>query len=135
MVRIDEPGSDIEDASPVRGKDAEAAAKNFMAEDYELRTATLIVTDYQETTEWTFECSVEMVPSYTVEELSKKSYYRRGRRGRGMTEKYYDDEIAPKLAEITQLCQDNGMSFFAAVEYEQPGEIAVDPVVCAGISR
>ena len=39
-----------------------------------------------------------------------------------MTEEYYDNEIAPKLAELAMICTGNGMSFFAAVEYE-PGEI------------
>ena len=32
-------------------------------------------------------------------------------------EKFYDEEIAPKLLELGQKCQDNDISFFALVEY------------------
>jgi len=40
-----------------------------------------------------------------------------------MSEKFYDEVIAPELARIAKLCTDNNMSLVAAVEYE-PGEIA-----------
>lgn len=35
-------------------------------------------------------------------------------------EEWYDTEIAPKLAELANLCGDRGMSFLSVVEYE-PG--------------
>lgn len=35
-----------------------------------------------------------------------------------MSEKVYDDEIAPKLKEISELCQRHGMPFVALCEYE-----------------
>lgn len=34
-----------------------------------------------------------------------------------MSEQFYDDVVAPKLAEIAKLCTDNGMSFVACVEF------------------
>ena len=34
-----------------------------------------------------------------------------------MSEKFYDDEIAPKLADIARLCEAHGMSFVASVEF------------------
>jgi hypothetical protein len=36
-----------------------------------------------------------------------------------MTEKYYDEVIAPKLSEIATLCHQNGMPFLAVVEYKK----------------
>jgi len=36
----------------------------------------------------------------------------------GDKETFYDNEIAPKLAELANLCADNGLSFVAAVEVE-----------------
>lgn len=36
-------------------------------------------------------------------------------------EKFYDDEIAPELKRISDLCRDNGLSFLAVAEWE-PGE-------------
>jgi hypothetical protein len=33
-------------------------------------------------------------------------------------EKFYDEEIAPILAQLGKKCEDNGLSFFAAVEYD-----------------
>ena len=38
-----------------------------------------------------------------------------------MSEKLYDEVIAPKLKEISELCQANKIPFVALVEYE-PGE-------------
>lgn len=38
-----------------------------------------------------------------------------------MSEKYYDEVIAPALKEIAEKCLSNGMSMVAVVEYE-PGE-------------
>lgn len=38
-----------------------------------------------------------------------------------MSEKLYDDEIAPKLKELSEVCQRAGVPFLALVEYE-PGE-------------
>jgi len=35
------------------------------------------------------------------------------------TEKYYDEVIAPKLAELAIDCTDHGLSFFAAVQYSE----------------
>ena len=40
---------------------------------------------------------------------------------RGENEIFYDEVIAPKLAEVAKLCQDRNMSIVADVEYE-PGE-------------
>ena len=40
---------------------------------------------------------------------------------RSENEIYYDDVIAPKLAEIADLCEERGMSMVCDVEYE-PGE-------------
>ena len=34
-----------------------------------------------------------------------------------MSEKYYDDVIAPKLLEVGRLCLDNGLSLVARVEW------------------
>lgn len=39
-------------------------------------------------------------------------------------EKFYDEVIAPKLLEISQLCRDAGMQFVAVVEYEH-GEVGL----------
>lgn len=64
---------DFEDATPVRAKDAETAAKKFIESDYDARRATLIVVDYQEVTEWVFDCKVELVPSCIVEETAKRA--------------------------------------------------------------
>jgi len=36
-------------------------------------------------------------------------------------EKFYDEVIAPKLREISQLCQEQHMPFIATVEYEPGG--------------
>jgi len=36
-------------------------------------------------------------------------------------EKWYDKEVAPKLAELANLCGDKGMAFVAVVEYN-PGD-------------
>jgi len=38
-----------------------------------------------------------------------------------MSEKYYDEVVAPKLVELMTLCRDNGMNVVASVEYE-PGK-------------
>ena len=35
-----------------------------------------------------------------------------------MSEKFYDEIVAPKLAEIAKLCTDDGMSFVACVEFD-----------------
>jgi len=40
-----------------------------------------------------------------------------------MSEKFYDEEIAPRLKEIGKLCKEIGMPFLAVVEYV-PGMIA-----------
>ena len=34
-------------------------------------------------------------------------------------EKFYDDEIAPKLAELAKACYAQGLSFFAFVEWDE----------------
>lgn len=34
-------------------------------------------------------------------------------------EKYYDEVIAPKLAELANDCTEHGLSFFAAVQYSE----------------
>lgn len=39
-----------------------------------------------------------------------------------MNEKFYDEQIAPLLAEVGRLCESRGFSFVAGVEYE-PGQI------------
>lgn len=39
-----------------------------------------------------------------------------------MNETFYDDEIAPKLAELAELCHARGMSFVSGVEFE-PGRL------------
>lgn len=39
-----------------------------------------------------------------------------------MNEKFYDEEIAPLLAEVGRLCESRGFAFVAGVEYE-PGEM------------
>ena len=36
-----------------------------------------------------------------------------------MTEKYYDEVIAPKLAALCKECEDAGMPFLATVEYDE----------------
>lgn len=36
-----------------------------------------------------------------------------------MSEKFYDDVIAPKLLEISNLCKENGLSFVGAVEWPE----------------
>jgi hypothetical protein len=48
-------------------------------------------------------------------------------------EDYYDENIAPRLAELARECTEHGLSFFAAVEYE-PGEIAETRMFVPGYS-
>ena len=47
---------------------------------------------------------------------------------RSENEVFYDEEIAPRLAEVAKLCQDRKMSIVADVEYE-PGETGHTRVV------
>jgi len=35
-------------------------------------------------------------------------------------EKFYDEKIAPELARLARMCQDNGLAFLAGVEWD-PG--------------
>ena len=53
---------------------------------------------------------------YPTDRLKKIS------RGFKMTEKFYDDVIAPKLMEIGELCVKNNIPFLAVIEYD-PGEL------------
>ncbi len=39
-------------------------------------------------------------------------------------EAFYDEEIAPALAEIAKKCRERGMDFFAIATYADAGEIA-----------
>lgn len=47
-------------------------------------------------------------------------------------EEIYDKEVAPKLAELAKFCTEHGMSFFAAVEYEQHGHIGETRMLVPG---
>lgn len=38
-------------------------------------------------------------------------------------EAFYDAEIAPALADLNRRCQERGMSFFAAVAYDDAGSV------------
>jgi hypothetical protein len=48
-----------------------------------------------------------------------------------MSEKYYDDVIAPALLDLMNKCRDNGMNLVADVEYE-PGKTAASVQTSAG---
>lgn len=48
-----------------------------------------------------------------------------------MSEAFYDREIAPELMRLAKLCEANGMSFLAQVEYA-PGETSETKAVVAG---
>jgi hypothetical protein len=50
-----------------------------------------------------------------------------------MSEAIYNEQIAPKLAEIGRLCEQHGMSFVAAVEY-QPGSLGETRVLAGEVT-
>jgi hypothetical protein len=48
-----------------------------------------------------------------------------------VTEKFYDEHVAPDLMRLAKLCEMNGMSFLAQVEYA-PDETSETKAVVAG---